>query len=199
MAGVCNPVFRLNVKEFGAGLVCAEMVNDKAILSKNDRTMKMLYVDECKKPMSLQIFGGNRETLVRAAEYVDQYTNADFIDINMGCHVPKITKNDTGVKWLLDPVKIHEMVSAVVGVSEKSVTVKMRTGWDEEHILAIEKAEAIEEAGAQAKALHGRTRVQMYEGKADWDILKKLKESVSIPLIANGDVTTPEVAKRMLD
>ncbi|HET7521965.1 MAG TPA: tRNA dihydrouridine synthase DusB [Bacillales bacterium] len=199
MAGVCNPAFRLIAREFGAGLVCAEMVSGKAILHKNDKTMKMLYVDEREKPMSLQIFGGDKQTLVEAAEYVDQYTNADIIDINMGCPVPKITKCDAGAKWLLDPDKIHEMVSAVVEVAQKPVTVKMRKGWDDEHILAVENARAIEEAGARAVSLHGRTRVQMYDGTADWEILKQVKHAVSIPVIGNGDVKTPEDAKRMLE
>lgn len=144
MAGVCNSAFRLTVKEFGAGLVCAEMVSDKAILLNNKRTLDMLYIDEREKPLSLQIFGGEKETLVDAAKYVDKYTTADIIDINMGCPVPKITKCDAGAKWLLDPNKIYEMVAAVVDAVEKPVTVKMRIGWDEEHIFAIENARAVE-------------------------------------------------------
>ncbi|MCF6411891.1 tRNA dihydrouridine synthase DusB [Pseudalkalibacillus salsuginis] len=199
MAGVCNPAFRLIAKEFGAGLVCAEMVSDKGILHKNDKTMRMLYVDDREKPLSLQIFGGEKESLVEAAKYVDDYTNADIIDINMGCPVPKITKCDAGAKWLLDPQKIYDMVSAVVPEVKKPVTVKMRMGWDEDHILAVENAQAIEEAGGKAVALHGRTRVQMYEGKANWDIIRDVKESVSVPVIGNGDVTTPQDAKRMLE
>lgn len=199
MAGVCNPAFRLIAKEFGCGLVCAEMVSDKAILHGNERTMKMLYVDEREKPLSLQIFGGDKQSLVEAAKIVDQRTNADIIDINMGCPVPKVTKCDAGARWLLDPSKVEEMVSAVVAVVDKPVTVKMRMGWDEEHIYAVDNAQALERAGAQAVSLHGRTRQQMYTGKANWDIIREVKEAVSIPVIGNGDVQSPQDAKRMLD
>ena len=199
MAGVCNSAFRLTVKEFGAGLVCAEMVSDKAILYKNAKTMDMLYIDEREKPLSLQIFGGEKETLVEAAKFVDNNTTADIIDINMGCPVPKITKCDAGAKWLLDPNKIYDMVAAVVDAVKKPVTVKMRMGWDEEHIYAVENAQAVERAGGKAVALHGRTRVQMYEGEANWDIIKEVKQAVNIPVIGNGDVKTPQDAKRMLD
>jgi nifR3 family TIM-barrel protein len=199
MAGICNSAFRLTVKEFGAGLVCAEMVSDKAILDKNKKTMNMLYIDEREKPLSLQIFGGEKKTLVEAAKFVEQNTNADIIDINMGCPVPKITKCDAGAKWLLDPNKIYDMVAAVVDAVEMPVTVKMRMGWDDDHIFAVENARAIERAGGQAVALHGRTRVQMYEGTANWDIIKDVKDSVNIPVIGNGDVQTPEDAKRLLD
>ncbi|MFJ5763385.1 tRNA dihydrouridine synthase DusB [Neobacillus sp. NPDC093182] len=199
MAGVCNSAFRLTVKEFGAGLVCAEMVSDKGIVFKNEKTMNMLYIDEREKPLSLQIFGGEKETLVQAAQFVDKSTNADIIDINMGCPVPKITKCDAGAKWLLDPDKIYEMVAAVVDAVDKPVTVKMRMGWDDEHIFAVKNAQAVERAGGQAVALHGRTRVQMYEGKANWDIIREVKQSINIPLIGNGDVQTPQDAKRMLD
>ncbi|MBB6455273.1 nifR3 family TIM-barrel protein [Salirhabdus euzebyi] len=199
MAGVCNSAFRLTVKEFGAGLVCAEMVSDKGIVSKNERTLNMLYIDEEEKPMSLQIFGGEKETLIEAARFVDKNTNADIIDINMGCPVPKITKCDAGSKWLLDPNKIHEMVSAVVHAVDKPVTVKMRTGWDEHHIYAVENAKAIEAAGAKALAIHGRTRAQMYEGVADWEIVKRVKEAIKIPVIGNGDIETPQDAKRRLE
>lgn len=199
MAGVCNSAFRLTVKEFGAGLVCAEMVSDKAILFNNQKTMDMLYIDEREKPLSLQIFGGEKETLVDAAKYVATHTTADIIDINMGCPVPKITKNEAGARLLLDSNKIYEVVSAVVDAVDRPVTVKMRMGWDEDHIMAIENARMIEKAGAQAVALHGRTRVQMYSGEADWDIIREVKQAVNIPVIGNGDVTTPELAKKMLD
>ncbi|MFS0725033.1 tRNA dihydrouridine synthase DusB [Paenibacillus sp. 1P07SE] len=199
MAGVCNPAFRLIAKEFGTGLVCAEMVSDKAILHGNKRTMEMLYVDEREKPLSLQIFGGDRTSLVEAAKVVDKQTNADIIDINMGCPVPKVTKCDAGARWLLDPNKIYEMVSAVVDKVDKPVTVKMRIGWDSEHIYAVENAQAIERAGGKAVSVHGRTREQLYTGHADWNMIKEVKEAVSIPVIGNGDVFSPEDAKRILE
>lgn len=199
MAGVCNPAFRLIAKEFGTGLVCAEMVSDKAILNGNKRTQEMLFVDDREKPLSLQIFGGNRESLVEAAKVVDQQTNADIIDINMGCPVPKVTKCDAGARWLLEPNKIFEMVSAVVDAVSKPVTVKMRIGWDSEHIFVVDNAKAVEQAGAKAVSVHGRTREQLYTGKADWNYIRQVKENVSIPVIGNGDVSSPEDAKRMLD
>ncbi|MFC4600614.1 tRNA dihydrouridine synthase DusB [Cohnella hongkongensis] len=199
MAGVCNPAFRLIAKEFGCGLVCAEMVSDKAILHGNQRTLEMLFVDEREKPLSLQIFGGDKESLVEAVKFVDQNTNADIIDINMGCPVPKVTKCDAGARWLLDPKKIYEMVSYAADAAKKPVTVKMRIGWDDEHIYAVENAQAVERAGGAAVSVHGRTREQLYTGKANWDILRDVKQAVSIPVIGNGDVFTPEDAKRLLD
>ncbi|CAM3963740.1 tRNA dihydrouridine synthase DusB [Cohnella lubricantis] len=199
MAGVCNPAFRLIAKEFGCGLVCAEMVSDKAILHGNTRTLEMLFVDEREKPLSLQIFGGDKESLVEAVKFVDQNTNADIIDINMGCPVPKVTKCDAGARWLLDPNKIYEMVSYAVDAAKKPVTVKMRIGWDDEHIYAIENALAVERAGGAAVSMHGRTREQLYTGHANWDILRDVKQALSIPLIGNGDVFSPEDAKRMLE
>ncbi|MGN7478871.1 tRNA dihydrouridine synthase DusB [Solibacillus silvestris] len=199
MAGICNSAFRLTVKEFGAGLVYAEMISDKALNIRNKKTLDMLYIDERENPMTLQIFGGDKENLVEAAKFVDKHTNADIIDINMGCPVNKIIKCEAGAKWLLDPNKIYEMVSAVVDAVDKPVSVKMRIGWDDEHVFAVENAQAAERAGAAAIAMHGRTRVQMYEGKANWDVLAEVKKNIHIPFIANGDIETPEDAKRMLE
>ncbi|WP_430010644.1 tRNA dihydrouridine synthase DusB [Metasolibacillus fluoroglycofenilyticus] len=199
MAGICNSAFRLTVKEFGAGLVYAEMISDKGIVQRNAKTLGMLYIDERENPLSLQIFGGDKETLVEAAKYVEENTTADIIDINMGCPVNKIIKCEAGARLLLDPNKVYEMVAAVVDAVKKPVSVKMRIGWDEQHILAVENAQAIERAGASAVAVHGRTRVQMYEGKANWDIIRDVKQSVNIPVLGNGDVETPQDAKRMLE
>lgn len=199
MAGICNSAFRLTVKEFGAGLVYAEMISDKGIVQRNTKTLDMLYIDERENPLSLQIFGGDKENLVAAAKYVEENTTADIIDINMGCPVNKIIKCEAGARLLLDPNKVYEMVAAVVDAVKKPVSVKMRIGWDDEHIFAVENAQAIERAGAAAVAVHGRTRVQMYEGKANWDIIRDVKQNVNIPVLGNGDVETPQDAKRMLE
>ena len=199
MAGVSNSAFRVTVKEFGAGLVVCEMISDKGIQQRNKKTLEMLYIDETEHPLSLQIFGGNKENLVEAAKFVEEYTTADMIDINMGCPVNKVIKAEAGARWLLDPNKVYEMVEAVASAVSIPVTVKQRIGWDEEHVYAVENALAAEKAGASAVAMHGRTRVQMYEGKANWDVLREVKKYLTIPFMGNGDVRTPEDAKRMLD
>lgn len=199
MAGITNASFRLICRQFGAGLVVCEMISDRGIIYRNQKTMGMLLVDPREHPVSIQIFGGTRETLVAAAQFVDQNTAADIIDINMGCPVNKIVKTDAGAKWLLDPDKIYEMASAVVKAVKKPVTVKMRTGWDSDHILATENALAAQESGVAAIAMHGRTRAQMYRGHADWEILGRVAEKLTIPFMGNGDVKTPQDAKIMLD
>ena len=199
MAGISNAAFRVTVKEFGAGLVVCEMIRDKVIKLRNKKTLEMLYIDEREYPLSVQIFGGDKETLVEAAKFVEENTQAAIIDINMGCPVNKIIKAEAGAKWLLDPNKVHEMVHAVSSAVSLPVTVKMRTGWDEHHLYAVDNALAAEQAGASAIAMHGRTRVQMYEGTANWDVLKEVKKHLTIPFMGNGDVKTPEDAKRMLE
>lgn len=199
MAGISNSAFRVTVKEFGAGLVCCEMISDKGIHYRNQKTLEMLHIEETEHPLSLQIFGGDKETLVEAAQFVEENTTADIIDINMGCPVNKVIKAEAGAKWLLDPDKVYEMVEAVADSVSIPVTVKMRIGWDDQHVYAKENALAAEKAGAAAIAMHGRTRVQMYEGKANWDILREVNDVLSIPLMGNGDVRTPQDAKRMLD
>ena len=199
MAGISNSAFRVTVKEFGAGLVVCEMISDKGLHFKNKKTLEMLHIEEVEHPISLQVFGGQKETLVEAAKFVEANTTADMIDINMGCPVNKIIKAEAGAKWLLDPNKVYEMVSAVSSAVSIPVTVKMRIGWDEEHVFAVENALAAEKAGASAIAMHGRTRTQMYEGKANWDVLRQVNDVLTIPFMGNGDVRTPEDAKRMLE
>jgi len=193
MAGVTNAAFRVIAKKMGTGLIYAEMVSDNAVNYRNQKTLDMLYVDECEHPITMQIFGSSKETFTQAAKYIDENCACDIIDINMGCPAPKITKNHAGAKLLLEPEKVYEIVASVVDAVKKPVTVKMRTGWDHNHIYAIENALKVEAAGASAIALHGRTRSDGYSGKSDWGIIKDVKNAVkTIPVIGNGDITTPE-------
>lgn len=152
MAGISNSAFRVTVKEFGAGLVVCEMISDKGIQFRNEKTLSMLHIEPNEYPLSVQIMGGNKDTLVEAAKYVAENTEAAIIDINMGCPVNKVIKAEAGAKWLLDPNKVYEMVAAVVDAVDKPVTVKMRTGWDDEHLYAVENALAAERAGASCVA-----------------------------------------------
>lgn len=200
MAGFSNTSFRKIIKEMGAGLIFAEMVSDKALVYESKKTIDMLKMDESERPIAQQIFGSDKDSFVEAAKFVEQHMKPDIIDINMGCPVPKVAlKNQAGSALLKNPEKIKEIVSAVVDAVSVPVTVKIRSGWDESSINAIEVAKIIESAGASAIAIHARTRSQGYSGKADWNIIKQVKENVSIPVIGNGDVTTPELAKKMLD
>ncbi|HIX35720.1 MAG TPA: tRNA dihydrouridine synthase DusB [Candidatus Limosilactobacillus merdigallinarum] len=199
MAGVTNKAFRVICKKFGAGYVVCEMISDRGIMYRNKKTLSMMTVDPHEHPMGIQIFGGTKETLVQAAKFVDENTDADVIDINMGCPVNKVVNTDAGARWLLNPDKVYEMVSYVVDAVKKPVTVKMRTGWDDQHIFAVKNALAAERAGASAIAMHGRTRKQMYSGHSDWHILHDVAQELHIPFMGNGDVKTPEDAKRMLD
>jgi len=193
MAGVTNAAFRVIAKEMGVGLIYAEMVSDNGVNYRNQKTLDMLYVDECEHPMTMQIFGSSKETFVQAATYIDENCACDIIDINMGCPVPKVTKNEAGARLLLEPEKIYDIVARVVDAVKKPVTVKMRTGWDHNHVYAVRNALKVEAAGASAIALHGRTRSDQYNGKSDWDIIKDVKDAIkTIPVIGNGDITTPE-------
>lgn len=199
MAGVTNQAFKQIVRKEGAGLICTEMVNDKALIHDNQRTKDMVVIEENEHPVAVQLFGSEIETMVKAAQYLDKETEADIIDINMGCPAPKITKNQSGSKILLDPDHVYNLTKAIVEAVDKPVTVKMRIGWDDDHINVIENAMNIERAGASAITVHGRTTKQFYSGEADWNWIKKVKESVNIPVIGNGDIDSPQKAKEMMD
>lgn len=200
MAGVCNSAFRKIIKEMGCGLIYAEMVSDKALMYENKKTQDMLYMEEFERPIAQQIFGSDKESFVVAAKKICAIMNPDIIDINMGCPVPKVAiKSQAGSALLKDPQKVKEIVSAVVEAVDVPVTVKIRSGWDFSSINAVEIAKICEEAGASAITVHGRTRSQGYSGKVDLDIIKKVKEAVSIPVIGNGDIVDIESAKRMFE
>ena len=200
MAGITNKTYRMICKEFGAALVVGEMVSDKAVMFGNEKTKKLLDMDESERPISQQIFGSDKESFCIAAKKVYEYMHPDIIDINMGCPVPKVAlKAQAGSALLKNPEKIKEIVKAVVNSVSCPVTVKIRSGWDEKSINAVEVAKIVEEAGASAIAIHARTRSQGYSGKADYNIIKQVKQAVSIPVIGNGDVKTCFDAKRMLD
>ena len=197
MAGVTDLPFRLIVEKFNPGLVCTEMVSSKALFYGDEKTKQLLKTDGEKRPISMQIFGSDVESMAYAAKYVSEI--ADIVDINMGCPAPKVVKNGDGSKLLLDLNKVEEIIKAVVANSKVPVTLKFRKGWDEQNIVACEVAKIAERNGVSAITIHGRTRDQFYSGKADWDIIKKVKQSVNIPVIGNGDIIDEETAQNMIE
>ena len=200
MAGIGNSSFRKIIKEMGCGLIYAEMVSDKALFYKNQKTVDMLYMEELERPIVQQIFGSDKESFVEAAKFIYENMKPDIIDINMGCPVPKVAvRAQAGSALLKYPEKIREIVSAVVSSVPIPVTVKIRSGWDSNSINAVEVAKICEEAGASAICVHPRTRSQGYSGKADWDVIRHVKEVVNIPVIGNGDITDIYSAKKMID
>ena len=200
MAGNTNYAYRKIAKQYGCGLVYAEMVSDKGLNYKNKKTQGMIEVGADEHPVSMQIFGSSVADMVEAAKYIDQYSNCDIIDINMGCPVNKVAKKSkAGSALLQDPQLVYDIVYNVVQNVKKPVTVKIRSGWDSAHINAVEIAQLIEKAGASAIAIHGRTRAQLYSGNADWDIIRQVKKAVNIPVIGNGDIKSCYDAKKMIE
>ena len=197
MAGITDLPFRLICKENDAGLVYTEMVSAKSIFYNDEKTKLLLKTCDKEYPLAVQIFGSDVEAIAYASKYVSEF--ADIVDINMGCPAPKVVKNGDGSRLLLNLELVKQIIETAVANSKVPVTVKMRTGWDADNIVVVEAAKIAEKAGASAITVHGRTRSQYYSGEADWNIIKQVKESVSIPVIGNGDVTSREIAKKRLE
>lgn len=196
MAGVTDLTFRLICKELGCGIVFTEMVSAKGIYYNDDKTKQLMRIEEKERPVALQIFGSDPDIMGEVAMRMNKH-NHDILDINMGCPTPKIVKNGDGSALMKNPELIGRIVKSVVNASDKPVTVKIRTGWDDDSINAVEVAKIIEDNGAKALSIHGRTREQFYTGKANWEIIKMVKEAISIPVFGNGDIFSVEDAQRM--
>jgi nifR3 family TIM-barrel protein len=199
MAGVTDAAFRQICRERGAGLSCTELVSAKALCYGDEKSKRLLLLAPNERPSVVQIFGNVPEEMARAARVALEVSGADILDINMGCPVPKVVNNGEGSALMKDPLLAAAIVKAVSGAVKKPVTVKIRKGFDGAHVNAVEVAKRLEDAGAAAIAVHGRTREQYYSGKADWDIIRRVREAVSIPVIANGDIDSPQAAKRCME
>ena len=201
MAGVTNIAYRKMCKKYGAGMVTTEMISDKGIFYNDKKTKDIALIDdEVEHPVAIQIFGGDIDTLLNAAKWVDEQTSADIIDINMGCPVPKVLKSEAGSKYLLDVNRIYNTVKTIVENVKKPVTVKIRIGWDHNSINVLETSDAIIKAGASALVIHGRTKSDLYTGKVNYELIRQVKERhPDFPIIANGDITSPIIAKEVLE
>lgn len=199
MAGISNPAFRTICKQFQPGLIYTEMISDKALYYQNKKTLEMTAVEKNEHPLSMQIFGHDIDTMVYAAKFLDQQCDCDIIDVNMGCPVNKVIKAHAGSALLLEEEHAVSLMKEIVQAVQKPVTVKMRIGFDKNHLNYISLAKQLEQIGVSAIALHARTRAQMYEGQADWSYIKELKNALRIPVIGNGDIKSAEDAKRMLE
>ena len=199
-AGVTNISYRKMCKKFGAGMVTTEMISDKGIFYNDKKTKELANIDDIEHPVAIQIFGGDIDTLVNAAKWVDTQTDADIIDINMGCPVPKVLKSEAGSKYLQDPNRIYNTVKTIVENVKKPVTVKVRIGWDHSSINILEVSDAVVNAGASALVIHGRTKTDLYSGTVNYDLIRQVKERhPNFPIIANGDITSPQIAKEILE
>lgn len=200
MAGVTNIAYRKMCKKYGAGMVTTEMISDKGIFYNDKKTKELANIDDIEHPVAIQIFGGDIDTLVNAAKWVDTQTDADIIDINMGCPVPKVLKSEAGSKYLQDPNRIYNTVKTIVENVKKPVTVKVRIGWDHSSINILEVSDAVVKAGASALVIHGRTKTDLYSGTVNYDLIRQVKERhPNFPIIANGDITSPQIAKEVLE
>ena len=200
MAGVTNIAYRKMCKKYGAGMVTTEMISDKGIFYNDKKTKELANIDEIEHPVAIQIFGGDIDTLLNAAKWVDEQTDADIIDINMGCPVPKVLKSEAGSKYLQDPNRIYNTVKTIVENVKKPVTVKVRIGWDHSTINVLEVSDAVVNAGASALVIHGRTKTDLYSGTVNYDLIRQVKERhPNFPIIANGDITDPIKAREVLD
>lgn len=200
MAGITNLAYRKMCKKYGASMVYSEMISDKGIFYNDKKTISLAKIDNYEHPVAIQIFGGDIDTLINAAKFVDEKTDADIIDINMGCPVPKVLKANAGSDYLQDPQRIYNTVKSVVENVKKPVTVKIRIGWDHNSINVLEVAKKIKDAGASALCIHGRTKTDLYAGTVNYDLIRQVKEMLGdFPVIANGDITSAQKAEEVLN